>query len=57
MDAYYEPDQLQMDDVMRKHGYIEGEDWMTRRFEDADHSPKSWNPRLHVPLKCLLGNS
>ena len=56
MDAYYEPYQLQMDDVMRKYGYTDGEDWMTRRFEGADHSPKSWNARLHVPLKFLLGN-
>ena len=55
MDAYYEPYQRKMDKVMRKYGYIEGEDWMTRRFEGADHSPKSWNKRLHVPLKFLLG--
>ena len=55
MDALYEPFQLKMNDVMRKHGYTEGDDWITRCFEGADHSPKSWNRRLHVPLKFLLG--
>ena len=56
MDAYYEPYQMQMDAVMRKYGYTEGEDWVTRRFEGADHTPKSWNARLHIPLKFLLGS-
>ncbi|MEM7363575.1 MAG: alpha/beta hydrolase-fold protein [Pseudomonadota bacterium] len=53
-DAHYEPYQLQMNAAMRKHGYTEDVDWVTRRFEGADHSPKSWNARLHVPLKFLL---
>jgi len=53
-DALYEPYQLQMDDVMRKYGFTEGEDWITRRFEGADHSPKAWRERLHIPLKFLL---
>ena len=57
MDAYYEPYQMQMDEVMRKYGYTEAQDWVTRRFEGADHSPKSWNARLHIPLKFLLGSS
>ena len=57
MDAYYEPYQTQMDEVMRKYGYTEDQDWVTRRFEGADHSPRSWNARLHVPLKFLLGSS
>ncbi|MAV24516.1 MAG: esterase [Gammaproteobacteria bacterium] len=57
MDAHYEPYQKQMDECMRDQGYTESQDWMTRRFEGADHSPKSWNARLHVPLKFLLGNT
>ena len=57
MDAHYEPYQKQMDEVMRKYGYSEGDDWLTRRFEGADHSPKSWNARLHGPLKFLLGRA
>lgn len=56
-DAYFEPYQLQMDEVMRKYGFTQGEDWITRRFEGADHSPGAWRERLHIPLKFLLGRS
>jgi predicted alpha/beta superfamily hydrolase len=55
LDANYEPYQRQMDKVMRKHGYTADEDWVTRRFEGADHSPRAWRERLHIPLKFLLG--
>ena len=56
-EAYYEPFQLQMNEVLRGKGFIEGNDFMTQRFDGADHSPKSWNARLHVPLKFLLRNN
>jgi predicted alpha/beta superfamily hydrolase len=56
MDAAYEPYQQQMDEVMRKHGYTPGKDWITRRFDGADHSPRAWRERLHIPLKFLLSN-
>ena len=55
-DADYEPGQQKMNEVMRKYGYTEGEDWITRRFDGADHSPKAWRERLHIPLKFLLGD-
>ena len=55
-DAQYGPFQQEMDEVMRQHGYTAGEDWVTLRFEGADHSPRAWRERLHVPLKFLLGN-
>jgi hypothetical protein len=29
--------------------------WITLRFEGADHSPRTWRERLHIPLKFLLG--
>jgi len=45
-----------MDEVMRKHGYTPGKDWITRRFDGADHSPRAWRERLHIPLKFLLSN-
>ena len=54
-DASYEPYQQQMDEVMRQHQYTFGEDWITRRFEGADHSPRAWRERLHIPLTFLLG--
>ena len=53
-DAAYGPHQLKMDEVMRERGYRAGEDWVTRRFEGADHSPRAWRERLHIPLKFLL---
>ena len=53
-DASYGPYQLEMDAVMRNKGYRDGEDWITRRFEGADHSPRAWRERLHIPLKFLL---
>ncbi len=56
-DANYGPFQRKMDEVMRQHGYRSGEDWITLRFEGADHSPKAWRERLHIPLKFLLGSS
>jgi len=55
LDAAYEPYQKQMDEVMHKYGYTDGHDWTTRRFEGADHSPRAWRERLHIPLKFLLG--
>mgnify|MGYP003317286405 CR=1 FL=1 len=50
----YGPYQQQMDALMRKRGFIEGADWITRRFDGADHSPKAWRERLHIPLTFLL---
>ena len=55
-DAYYEPYQLKMNEVLQEKGFIKGNDFVTQRFEGADHSPKSWEARLHVPIKFLLGN-
>ena len=54
-DAKYGPYQLKMDELMRSKGYRSGADWVTRRFEGADHSPRAWRERVHVPLKFLLG--
>ena len=55
-DAPFEPFQKRMDNVMRQHGYVEEVDWVTKKFEGANHSPKAWRERLHVPLIFLLGN-
>ena len=55
LDAKYEPGQKKMDDVLSKHGFVEGEDWVTRRFVGAGHRPKDWRERVHIPLRFLLG--
>jgi len=56
LDADYEPYQLRMDELMREKGFQENVDWMTRKFEGDDHSPKSWRQRLHIPLAFLLAS-
>lgn len=53
LDAMYEPFQQQADELMKAHGYTEA-NWLTRKFEGADHSEKSWQERLHLPLEFLL---
>ena len=54
-DAPFEPYQKKMDIVMRQHGYTEGVDWITKKFEGADHTPRAWRERLHFPLTFMLG--
>lgn len=55
LDAKYEPYQMRADDVMRRAGYRENRDWMTRKFTGAEHSERSWRQRVDVPLIFLLG--
>ena len=53
LDAMYEPFQLKVDEIMKSKGFT-AKNWMTQKFEGADHSEKSWNKRLHIPLEFLL---
>jgi enterochelin esterase-like enzyme len=54
LDALYPPLQAKADAVMREKGFT-GKSWQTRFFPGKDHSEKSWNERLHIPLTFLLG--
>lgn len=54
LDAEYEPHQNEVDQIMRQAGYQLGKDWLTQRFEGADHSESSWRQRIHIPLEFLL---
>lgn len=54
LDEQYEPYQLEVDSIMRKRGYIEGNNWITKKFEGADHSERSWQARVHIPIRFLL---
>ncbi len=56
LDAQYEPYQMRVDSIMINKGYIRNKNWVTRKFEGADHSEKSWNARAHIPLLFLLSN-
>ncbi len=55
LDAEYEPYQRRVDALMRRAGYAEGVDWMTRKYQGDEHSEKAWRARVDVPLKFLLG--
>ena len=53
LDSLYEPYQLKVDELMNKLGY-DDRNWLSRKFEGADHSERSWKARLSTPLKFLL---
>lgn len=55
LDAAYEPYQRRMDALLRAAGYTLGGDWVTRKFEGAEHSERAWRERVHIPLQFLLG--
>jgi len=53
LDAWYPQLQQQVDAVLRRKGYDEG-NWTTRVFPGADHSEAAWSARLAEPLQFLL---
>lgn len=54
-DASYEPFQQRMDAHLAAAGYTQGKDWVTMKFEGAEHSERSWRERVEIPLRFLLG--
>jgi enterochelin esterase-like enzyme len=54
LDSIYEPYQLKADQMLRERGYDE-DNWVTLKFDGADHNESSWRERIHVPLKFLFG--
>ena len=55
IDAEYEPYQRRVDALLRRAGYREDVDWMTRKDDGAEHSELAWRARIDMPLKFLLG--
>jgi predicted alpha/beta superfamily hydrolase len=55
LDASYEPYQRRADEILRQAGYVEGQNWVTKKFEGAEHSEKAWRLRVDQPLVFLLG--
>lgn len=55
LDALYPPLQARMDTALRLAGWQEGGDWITRRFEGAEHTEAAWAARADIPLTFLLG--
>ena len=56
IDKAYETYQLQADKLLLAKGYVQGENWITQKFEGHEHSEKDWRKRIHVPLEFLLRN-
>jgi hypothetical protein len=55
VDALYEPYQEQVDQVLEAKSYTGGKDWLTLKFEGAEHGERAWRVRVHRPLEFLLG--
>lgn len=55
LDAQYEPFQQRMDVHLQAAGYQRGMDWLTLKYDGADHNEGSWRDRVDVPLRFLLG--
>lgn len=55
LDALYPPHQARMDAALRTAGWREGADWITRRFDGAEHTEAAWAARVDIPLTFLLG--
>jgi predicted alpha/beta superfamily hydrolase len=55
LDAQYEPFQTAMDGHMAAAGYRRGVDWLTLKFEGAEHTEAAWRARVETPLRFLLG--
>ncbi len=53
LDALYPVIQKKADSIMTAKEYKE-KNWVTRYFPGEDHSERSWNKRLDVPLTFLL---
>lgn len=53
LDGMYPPIQMRVDSLMKSKGYMDS-NWVTRYFPGEDHSEKSWNKRLNIPLEFLF---
>ena len=54
LDQYYEVHQLQVDNIMRAKGYVQGRDWVTKKFPGAEHNEQAWQARMDTILQFLL---
>lgn len=54
LDALYPPHQVAVDAVLRRAGWAEGRDWITRVYPGTDHNERAWRERLADPLGFVL---
>lgn len=57
LDALYPPLQKPVDALLARKGYRQEVDWITRRFEGAEHNEPAWRARVHLPLSFLLNHN
>ncbi len=55
IDAEYGPSHKVVREWLAEQGLVEGEDFVAREYEGADHSEASWRERLHDPLTFMFG--
>lgn len=55
LDAQYGPVHDAVRSWLRQQGLVEGDDFVVRRYEGADHNEASWRARLDDPLTFLFG--
>jgi enterochelin esterase-like enzyme len=53
LDEIYEPYQKKVDVILKEKGYI-SENWVTKKFEGANHSEAAWRMRLAIPMEFLF---
>lgn len=53
VDQYYGDHQKQVDNLMSQKGYTMGENWTTKRYQDADHNEKAYAARFDEILMFL----
>lgn len=53
LDAFYPEIQKEVDKLMSMKGFDE-KNWVSKYFPGEDHSEKSWNKRLNIPLEFLF---
>ena len=56
LDAMYQTLQPKADAIMKSKGF-DSTNWITRKFEEDDHSEKSWSNRFAIPMEFLLGKN
>jgi hypothetical protein len=42
---------------MQQKGYMQNKDWVTMKFEGAEHNEAAWNERVHIPSKISGGKT
>ena len=54
VDAPYEPFQLRFNEHLLAKGYEADKNWITLKFEGADHNEAAWQARVDTPLAFLF---